>query len=312
MSIWNDMAWVPGLRTPFFNVFFETVTLMGYPLFLIMFLCFGYFVLGSKRFFHTAMLLIIAGLVNSVLKDFGQDPRPDASFALDARTGTSYGWPSGHTQIAVVLWGYLAYTLQKKWAYWAAAIFICLQAFSRLYLGVHDLGDVTAGFIIGAAMLYGFIALENHARTGPGVAALSMKQGAALLIAWHAAYVLVYPTHEGHAAPYWFIGIMLGWYLGWRLVERREVELPGPWPVQGVIAAMMTGACFYAMVLTTRFAGTIGLGEGAPAAVVDYVMGVVFGLFVICALPCVLELLQGKRPRLAVGHEDGDKDADKD
>ena len=67
MSIWYDMAWVPGLRTPFFNVFFETVTLMGYPLFLIMFLCFGYFALGSKRFFHTAMLLIIAGLVNSWL-----------------------------------------------------------------------------------------------------------------------------------------------------------------------------------------------------------------------------------------------------
>lgn len=303
MSIWNDMSWVPALRTPFFNMFFETITLMGYPLFLIMFLCFGYFVLGSKRFLHTTMLLIIAGLVNSWLKDIGQDPRPDAAFALDARTGTSYGWPSGHAQVAVVLWGYLAYTMRQKWAYWAAGIFICLQAFSRLYLGVHDLGDVATGLVIGAAMLYGFIALENHPRVGPGIAALGLTQGALLLLAWHAVYVLVYPAHEGHTAPYWFVGIMLGWYLGWRLAERREVALPGPWPVQAVIAAIMTGACFYAMVFTSRFAKIMGLQEGAPAAMTEYVMGVVFGLFVTFGLPVILTLVRGKKPGLAAGRE---------
>lgn len=295
MSIWNDMSWVPDLRTPFFNVFFETITLMGYPLFLIMFLCFGYFALGSKRFFHTTMLLIFAGLVNSWLKDIGQDPRPDAAFALDARTGTSYGWPSGHMQIAVVLWGYLAYTMRQKWAYWAAGIFICLQGFSRLYLGVHDLGDVTAGFIIGAALLYGFIALENHKRVGPGVGALSLKQGTALLLAWHAAYVLVYPTHEGHGVPYWFVGIMLGWYVGWRLVERREVALPGPWPVRIVIAGLMTGACFYAMVFTTRVAKGLGLEDGALAALVNYGMGVVFGLIVMWFLPSLVARVSGQK-----------------
>ena len=93
---------------------------------------------------------------------------------------------------------------------------------------------------------------------------------------------------------------MLGWYIGWRLVERREVELPGPWPIQGLIAAVMTGACFFAMVFTTRFAKSLALEEGAAAALTNYAMGVVFGLFVICALPCVVALLQGKKPRLAV------------
>ncbi|MDB2462290.1 hypothetical protein N9X13_03820 [Alphaproteobacteria bacterium] len=41
MSIWNNMDWVLPLRTPFLNSFFELVTLGGYPLFLILFLCFG-------------------------------------------------------------------------------------------------------------------------------------------------------------------------------------------------------------------------------------------------------------------------------
>ena len=288
MSIWNDMSWVPGLRTPFFNMFFDTVTLMGYPLFLILFLCFGYFALGSKRFFHTAILLVFTGLANSWLKDIGQDPRPDAMFALDGRTGGSYGWPSGHTQVAVVLWGYLAYTMRQQWAYWAAGIFIALQGFSRLYLGVHDLGDVASGFVFGALMLYPFIALEDHAGFGAGVHALTTMQGAVLLVAWSFVYVLVYPAHEGHDAPYWFIGILPGWYLGWRLVERREVALPGAKPVQLIVAALMTGACFYAMVFTTRLPARLGLDEGAFAALAEYGMGVVFGLFVIWALPTLI------------------------
>ena len=114
MPFWNNLDWVLPLRTPFFNLFFEFITLAGYPLFLILLLCFGYFALGSKRFFHAAMLLMAAGLLNSWLKDFGQDPRPAATYALDGRVGDSYGWPSGHTQIAVVLWGYLACSLKKN------------------------------------------------------------------------------------------------------------------------------------------------------------------------------------------------------
>lgn len=295
MSIWNDMSWVPGLRTPFFNVFFELITLMGYPLFLILFLCFGYFALGSRRFFHTAMLLMFAGLLNSWLKDIGQDPRPDAAFALDDRVSTSYGWPSGHTQIAVVLWGYLAYTLRHNLAYAAAVIFIGLQGFSRLYLGVHDIGDVTGGLLIGMACLWGYIKLENHARMGPGLAALGATQGTALLLAWHAVYVVIYPSHEAHYAPYWFMGIMLGWLIGWHRVDKRDVALPGPKPVQLVIAAIMTAACFVAMIVTTRLPARLGLNEAGPGALVSdglsYLMGVVFGLFVIWALPALVARL---------------------
>ena len=48
------------LVTPL-NGFFELITLAGYPLFLIMFLCFGYFRARLKTR-HTAMLLMAAGL----------------------------------------------------------------------------------------------------------------------------------------------------------------------------------------------------------------------------------------------------------
>ena len=55
------------------------------------------------------MLLFISAVINSFLKDLFQDPRPPADFMLEEGTGTSYGWPSGHAQIAVTLWGLLAY-----------------------------------------------------------------------------------------------------------------------------------------------------------------------------------------------------------
>ena len=38
MSIWNDLSWVEGIRTPFLNFFFYNVSLTGYPIFLFLFI----------------------------------------------------------------------------------------------------------------------------------------------------------------------------------------------------------------------------------------------------------------------------------
>lgn len=294
MSIWNNMDWVPGLRTPFFNVFFELVTLAGYPLFLILFLCFGYFALGSKRFYHTSILLILTGLLNTWLKDFGQDPRPAASFALDGRVGDSYGWPSGHTQVAVVLWGYLAYSVGRNWAYWAAGIFIFLQAFSRLYLGVHDLGDVTAGFVFGALCLAAYIYVQRSADLNAKLSSLALPQMAAAVFGVHMVFLLVYPAHEGHAAPYWFVGLMMGWLVGryWR--KHEEVALPGPLPVQMIVASLMTASCFVLMLVTTRGVGKLISDDNALTPAVEYGAGAVFGLAVVALLPWLVSTLAAR------------------
>lgn len=298
MSIWNDMSWAPALRTPFLNQFFELITLMGYPLFLIMFLCFGYFAFGSKRFFHTAMLLMAAGLLNSWLKDFGQDPRPAAEYALDSGVGTSYGWPSGHTQIAVVLWSYLAYSVRhtsyKNLAYWAAGIFIALQSFSRLYLGVHDLGDVVAGFMIGCVCLYAYVAAQNHPRISSGVAQLSASQAVASLFALQLLYTIFYPSHVGHQAPVWFAGAMMGWVLGRYAMNGAEVKLPGARFVQWLVAAGMTALCFGLMALMTGLPKALKLGETGIAMPVNYGFGVLFGLGVVYLLPNLLAKITGK------------------
>ena len=281
MTIWQQMDWVLPLRSPFFDGFFELVTLAGYPLFLIMFLCFGYFALGSKRFFHTAMLLMATGLLNSWLKDFGQDARPNTLYALDGRVADSYGWPSGHTQIAVVLWGYLAYTMRQNWGYAAAAIFISLQGFSRLYLGVHDLGDVFWGFVFGVLCLAAYIAVERHDKSRIRLAALSLPQIALALIALQGLYVAFYPAHIGHEAPYWFIGLTTGWLVGRYLRGHEEVQMPGPLFFQLAVAAALTGLSFVLMIVTTRLPRALGDDN----ALVQYGFGTLFGLAIIGLLP---------------------------
>ena len=284
MLFWHDIDWVLPLRTPFFNWFFELVTLAGYPLFLILFLCFGYFALGSKRFFHTAVLLMASGLLNSWLKDFGQDPRPAAAYALDGRVGESYGWPSGHAQIAVVLWGYLAFTLKTNWAFWAAGLMICLQGFSRIYLGVHDVGDVTSGLIFGVACLAAYISVEQHEKISARLGSLSGLQMLGVLLTLHFVYVMIYPVHVGHEAPYWFMGAMSGWFIGRYGRGHEEVCMPKNFAWRALTATLTTGVSLVLLTVLSRLPGYLANND----PLLHYGSGVLFGIAITGMLPLLL------------------------
>jgi membrane-associated phospholipid phosphatase len=284
MLFWNNLDWVLPLRTPFLNCFFELITLAGYPLFLILFLCFGYFALGSKRFFHAAMLLMVAGLLNSWLKDFGQDARPAGVYALDGRVGDSYGWPSGHTQIAVVLWGYLAYTLKTKWAVGVAGLIICLQGFSRMYLGVHDPGDVAAGFVFGVACLAAYIAIEQHPKSSARLGAFSGIQMLGVLLILHLGYVMIYPAHAGHEAPFWFMGAMSGWLIGRYARGHEEVFVSDVFVWRVLVATLLTTIAFVLLTVLSRLPGYLAEDN----SLVLYGSGALFGIAITGLLPLLL------------------------
>ena len=48
----------------------------------------------------------------------------------------------------------------------------CLQGFSRIYLGVHDPGDVAGGLFFGVACLAAYI-VERHQKSSARLGALS-------------------------------------------------------------------------------------------------------------------------------------------
>lgn len=72
-----------------------------------------------------------------------------------------FSFPSGHATTVMAMFGLLAYFLyrhyyahpHRRYVLWLAAVLIVIVGFSRIYLGVHYLSDVLAGFLLGALWL---------------------------------------------------------------------------------------------------------------------------------------------------------------
>jgi glycerophosphoryl diester phosphodiesterase len=275
MSIWNDLSWVEGIRTPFFNFFFYNVSLTGYPIFLFLFIAFGYFFWSPQRFSRVAMLLFISAVINSFLKDLFQDPRPPADFMLDGGTGTSYGWPSGHAQIAVTLWGLLAYELKNKFISIGAIFFILLVAFSRMYLGVHDLGDVAAGLLIGGFILL----LWHYAVVYELYEKFDKLSWFFILIGFQFFVHLLYPAHEGHEISNWLLGAMTGWFLGASNLVIASNNL-----MKLLLSLISSVAVFFTMIFLFQLEGLVEL-SGLVSILYSYSLGLFFSIFVSWVIP---------------------------
>ena len=75
-----------------------------------------------------SFLFLFSTYVGAYAKVVFNQPRP---FEIDSRVKaleqpTDRGFPSLHTQNAVVVWGYLAYAFKRRWLYWLAAVLIIL------------------------------------------------------------------------------------------------------------------------------------------------------------------------------------------
>ena len=83
-------------------------------------------------------------------------PRPPEELFLIPLDGDEYGFPSGHTFAAVVVYGGLVSAFGRRRDFGVvagAATLIALIALSRVVLGVHYLGDVLVGGALGVAFL---------------------------------------------------------------------------------------------------------------------------------------------------------------
>jgi undecaprenyl-diphosphatase len=115
---------------------------------------------GWRRRWGPALsLLAVTGgalLLNNVLKDHFQRARPAPVFGLVPAQHWSF--PSGHAMVAAAFYLFLAYVAWRRlrgcWRLVGVAalvVVVALIGWSRLYLGVHYLTDVLAGYCAGAA-----------------------------------------------------------------------------------------------------------------------------------------------------------------
>ena len=282
MSIWNDLSWVEGIRSPFLNIFFDTISLAGYPTFLILFISFGYFYWSPARFSRVAMMLFISALINTFLKDFFQDPRPAIELMLDPKVGTTYGWPSGHSQIAVTLWGLLAYELKNKWITVGAISTIILIAFSRMYLGVHDFGDVFAGLLIGGIIL----SVWHYAVINNWYEKLTKRHWLILIILFQLILYIFYPSHEGHELSIWFLGVMTGWFLG-----LSNISLISNSFKRFFLSISATAIIFISLIYITQLEAGIQY-KGVLGIIYSYLLGMMFAILVTWLIPRLLRSMR--------------------
>ena len=122
----------------------------------------------DKRFAkNLAFSLLGSGYVNNLIKDIFQDPRPytnirDFGDGPEA-VAEGYGFPSGHSQTGMAVYGYLAYEAHVKKSQilcWIFSILVYIIAASRIIIGVHDIQDVWGGLTFGYIWLIFVILFE--------------------------------------------------------------------------------------------------------------------------------------------------------
>ncbi|MCB9421771.1 MAG: phosphatase PAP2 family protein [Ardenticatenaceae bacterium] len=143
--------------------FFKVITSMGEENFYLVILPLIYWCLDKRLGKNLVYLFLLADGVNVLGKHAFRGPRP---FWLDPSVGLSqsegYGVPSGHTQLTTVIYGLVAVWYKRAWLTWLAVFMIVAMGLSRIYLGVHFVHDVVAGFLIGLIILISYFAWRRY------------------------------------------------------------------------------------------------------------------------------------------------------
>ena len=141
--------------SPALDLPFKSLTFLGNLEFFLICMPLIYWCLDRRLGARLLILFLISAYINSVAKVIADQPRP---FQYDSRVkalvpASGGGLPSGHTQSAVVVWGYLALQVRRPMLWILAGFLMIAIPVSRLYLGVHFPTDLLGGYILGILLL---------------------------------------------------------------------------------------------------------------------------------------------------------------
>ncbi|AOE83330.1 phosphatase PAP2 family protein [Pseudomonas sp. TCU-HL1] len=285
----HSLDWVLPLRNETLTPVMRFFTLLGYEKFILFFLPLGYWAWNRGVFLRLLVLVAVTALLNAWLKDYWQDPRPDIALRMDHEVGDSFGLPSGHAQIAVVIWFWLAFELRRTWAWVVSGVVVTGIIFSRLYLGAHDVEDVVGGSLLGIGTLLLFAQVRHWPwwREAHGL--------------WHLALILLvfvaaWLSWPGVAPSYipLLAGLMVGVLVGYRQWEfSAEVAT---W--RRVLAAAIGAVSF---ILLQKLLKSAGAAWPFDPQLWQGLKGLVMGLFVAVAMPWALVRMGLLKPHQPAG-----------
>lgn len=141
----------------------ELVSLVGSVAILTLLVAVVYWCIDTRLGILLGIAFLISNNIYSILKLAFHSPRP---YWIDPKvkawaSEASFGFPSGHSLMAVSIWGILGVNTRKSRWIAAAILMIFITGISRMYLGVHFLSDVLAGWFLGFVLLGVIYALEK-------------------------------------------------------------------------------------------------------------------------------------------------------
>jgi len=145
---------IQQIDTPLLDSFFRAITSLGDELFYLLLFSFLLWCVDFYLGIRVGIIFLLSVYVNTGLKEIFQQPRPfDILPEIQKSQASGYGFPSGHAQSSLVVWGSIAYWKRQTWIRNLSVLLILLIAFSRIYLGVHFPTDILGGWLVGGLIL---------------------------------------------------------------------------------------------------------------------------------------------------------------
>jgi membrane-associated phospholipid phosphatase len=163
----RGITWVLWLQefSPALDGVMSTITLFGEAAGFVLLISLLYWSLDRRLAVRLLLLYVLSLFINTWAKELLMQPRPyeydPRVLQLDISGGG--GLPSGHTQGAVVVWGFIALWVRRRWSTVLAVAMILLVPLSRMYLGMHFPTDLLGGYMLGGLLLWGYARLEPRA-----------------------------------------------------------------------------------------------------------------------------------------------------
>ena len=167
--------WLHGRATDPFTDVFRAITTLGNFATLVVVTVIAVAVFWRRREGTDAVFVAFAFLGAQVLSSgMKLGFRRERPFFPDPlATESTFSFPSGHALVSLAVYGSIALVLARRLRrrgdrillFAATGLLVGAIGFSRIYLGVHFLSDVLAGFAAGAAWLaLLYVALELRSR----------------------------------------------------------------------------------------------------------------------------------------------------
>ncbi|MBN1120881.1 MAG: phosphatase PAP2 family protein [Anaerolineae bacterium] len=285
------ILWFQSWRTPLVTVFFSVFDFAGQAEFYLLVLPLIYWCFDAVLGQQLGLFFMISYWSNSLFKSLWKRPRPYmVSKEVNAVMHTAgYGIPSGHTQGATQLWGFVALKEKRRWVTIAASVWIALMAISRMALGEHYPQDVAAGLAIGLLWLGGYAWFEP--KLIPWIKDRGLSTQIALVVGAAAVMLVLHPlviratvppmtppdlTYDDLISPSVtsiaaFLGLGIGFALETRYVR---FDAGGKWWKRGL--RFLLG---FLGVIVLRYGLKVLLGDSGPVILLRMIRYSLIGLW---------------------------------